>query len=102
MLRCALALGTWATLVLSGQANGQPADPTGKPSSTQTLGVQIILPPIYEATISSLGALATSGAAAIKTYRSDVRVNVGTQSVHFVSSNRAVDLDARGARGEIK
>jgi hypothetical protein len=62
-----------AAMVLSVHAKGQAADATATSSSAKTLDVQIVLPPVYEATMSSLGALATSGAGAVKTYRSDAR-----------------------------
>lgn len=49
------------------------ASPTGTAAPTTTLGVQIVMPPVYESTTSSLGALATSGSATLKTFRSDAR-----------------------------
>ena len=61
-----------AALVLSIHANAQSADQTATPTTTKTLGVTR-LPPVYEPTISSLSALATSAGTALKTYRSDMR-----------------------------
>jgi hypothetical protein len=67
-----------ATIVLSVHANGQTTtttttDPTSKTNPATSVGVSITLPPLYEATIQGVSALATSGAAALKTYRSDAR-----------------------------
>ena len=74
-LRSALSLIVLATLVSPISAKGQATsqNPVATPTSTTTLGVKIVVPPVYESTISSIGALATSSGAALKTYRSDAR-----------------------------
>jgi hypothetical protein len=54
-------------------AFGQTTNPTATPASTATLGVTIVVPPVYESTVSSIGALATAGEAALKSYRADAR-----------------------------
>jgi len=74
-LRSALPLIVLATLALPISANGQATsqNPAATPASTTTLGVKIVVPTVYESTISSIGALATSSGAALKTYRSDAR-----------------------------
>jgi hypothetical protein len=51
-------------------------------SPTQTLGTTVNLPPLYEPTIQSIGALAASGATSLKTFRSDAR----TQSIRAALS----------------
>ena len=68
------ALSTLAVAMLFGLlVNAEAADNTATGNTASTLGVQIVLPPVYESTIASLGALATGGAAALKTYRADAR-----------------------------
>ena len=62
-----------AVMTVWASASGQTTGPTTSTTSTTTVGVSIDLPPIYEPTIASVGALATSGAATLKTYRSDAR-----------------------------
>jgi hypothetical protein len=68
-LRYVLSLSALATLIVSVEAYGQ-APGAASPTS---LGVDVALPPAYESTISSLGALATAGSAALKTSRADAR-----------------------------
>ncbi len=63
-----LLLGVVGALIVSAQAHGQPA-----PSTATSLGVSLALPEAYESTISALSALATSGAAALKTSRANAR-----------------------------
>lgn len=66
----AAAYSVVLAIFISAQALAQPAS---NPPTTTTLGVQVALPPAYQSTLASLGALATSGTAALKTYRSDAR-----------------------------
>lgn len=64
MLKCALqmgAVGALLTIVLSLPARANDPSPT------------VVLPPAYESIVASAGALATSGAAALKSYRADAR-----------------------------
>ena len=68
-----LSLTAVATLALPIQANAQAPNPVTAPGSATTLGQQVALPPLYESVVSSLSAIATSGAAALKTYRSGAR-----------------------------
>jgi hypothetical protein len=63
-------LSVFAFSAASARADPQPV---AAPPSATTLGVTVTLPSPYETTIASLGALATSGTAALKTYRSDAR-----------------------------
>jgi hypothetical protein len=75
MRRMGALLTTFA--LSSAHANAQvaamPADAASAQNTTSTVGVQVNLPPLYEATIQGVAALATSGATALKTYRSDAR-----------------------------
>jgi hypothetical protein len=67
--RYVVPLSALATLIAAAHAYGQAPGAAGPTS----LGVTVALPPAYESTISSLGALATAGLAALKTYRGDAR-----------------------------
>jgi hypothetical protein len=73
--RCSIRLSaTAATIVLLAQTSGRAADNSTMPISAPTLGVTVTLPPLFEPTIQSVGALAAAGETALKTYRSDARV----------------------------
>ena len=76
-------LSALATIVVSSQANGQP--PT------------IVLPQAYESIIASAGALATSGASALKTYRSDARIlairSALTKKILSLGAGLTINLD---------
>ncbi|HEY2527741.1 MAG TPA: hypothetical protein VGJ20_07275 [Xanthobacteraceae bacterium] len=62
----------FTVLALSAHANAQT--PAKSPvATTTTLGNTITVPGVYESTISTIGALATSATAALKTNRSDAR-----------------------------
>jgi hypothetical protein len=61
-------------VILTTTADAQTAAPAPPaPAPTSSLGVQITLPQPIESTVASITALATSGAAALKTSRSDAR-----------------------------
>lgn len=64
--RNVLATGIWALLLCS-SGEAQTAD-------TKSLSVPVALPPAYESTISSIGALATVGAVALESNRSNRRM----------------------------
>ncbi len=66
-------LAAFAALALPVQADAQSTSPAATPGSTTTLGQQIALPPAYESVTSSLGAIATSGAATLQLNRSGAR-----------------------------
>jgi hypothetical protein len=68
-----LSLTVLVALALPVLVNAQASNPMTAPGSTTTLGQQVTLPPLYESVVSSLSAIATSGAAALKTYRSGGR-----------------------------
>src|SRR5262249_24768041 len=76
-------LSALATIVVSSQANGQP--PT------------IVLPQAYESIIASAGALATSGASALKRYRSDARIlairSALTKKILSLGAGLTINLD---------
>jgi hypothetical protein len=61
-------------LIWSAQSFAQSTTPSG---TTNSLGVLVALPPAYESTVSALTALATSGAAALKTSRANGRLSFG-------------------------
>jgi hypothetical protein len=64
MLKCSFqigAVGAAAAMILSVPARADDSPPT------------VVLPPAYESIVASAGALATSGAAALKSYRADTR-----------------------------
>jgi hypothetical protein len=67
-----------AMAIVLAHTNGRAAqaaapDNAAAATSTQTLGTTINLPPLYEPTIQSIGALAASGTTSLKTFRSDAR-----------------------------
>jgi hypothetical protein len=64
------AVSVAGLLVSSAQCFAQGTTP---PGATSSLGVPVALPPAYESTISALSAVATSGAAALKTSRATAR-----------------------------
>jgi hypothetical protein len=64
------AVSVAGLLISSGQGFAQGTTP---PGTANSLGVPVTLPPAYESTISALSALATSGAAALKTNRANAR-----------------------------
>jgi hypothetical protein len=73
--RALLLMSALSALVTApGPATAQSAGSTS--GSTTTLGVQVTLPPAYESVVSSLGAIATSGATILKTTRSDARAMI--------------------------
>jgi hypothetical protein len=67
------AVSVAGLLISSAQGFAQGTTP---PATTGSLGVPVTLPPAYESTISALSALATSGAAALKTSRANARTLV--------------------------
>jgi hypothetical protein len=74
-----LAIVAAAVLMAQG---GWAADNSATAVTTQTLGATVNLPPLYEPTIQSIGALTASGATSLKTFRSDAR----TQSIRAALS----------------
>jgi hypothetical protein len=74
-----LAMAAMAVVVAQ---SGRAADNNATAIATQTLGTTVNLPPLYEPTIQSIGALAASGATSLKTFRSDAR----TQSIRAALS----------------
>jgi hypothetical protein len=75
-------LAMLAALAVLMAQSGRAADNSATPVSTQTLGATVNLPPLYEPTIQSIGALAASGATSLKTFRSEAR----TQSIRAALS----------------
>jgi hypothetical protein len=68
--RRSLPIAALGLLAFTIHAGAQEQSPT---NTTTSLGVTITVPGVYESTIASLGALATSSAAAAKTNRSNAR-----------------------------
>jgi hypothetical protein len=77
-----IQLAMLATMVVVVAQSGRAADNSATAVATQTLGTTVNLPPLYEPTIQSIGALAASGATSLKTFRSDAR----TQSIRAALS----------------
>src|SRR5271155_3914425 len=75
-------LAMLAAMVVVVAQSGRAADNSATAVPTQTLGTTVNLPPLYEPTIQSIGAPAASGAASLKTFRSDAR----TQSIRAALS----------------
>jgi hypothetical protein len=82
-----------AAYVLATTANAQsplPAPAPPAPAPTTSLGVSIALPQPIESTVATITALTTSGAAALKTYKSDAR----TLTIHLALSKAILSAGA--------
>jgi hypothetical protein len=102
-----LGAGTALIATLS-QASVRAADNAATtPTTSTTLGVQIKLPALYEPVVQSVGALAASGAAALKTSRSDVRtesIRAGLSRAMLAATGDTIVLDENNgdtALGEV-
>jgi hypothetical protein len=80
-------LAMLAAVVVVVAPSVRAADNSATAVTTQTLGTAVNLPPLYEPTIQSIGALAASGATSLKTFRSDAR----TQSIRAALSKVLLD-----------
>jgi hypothetical protein len=81
--RCFTRLGMLTAMaVVLARTSAWAADNSATPVVAPTLGGTVTLPPLYEPTIQSVGALAATAATVLKTYRSDAR----TQSIRAALS----------------